>query len=372
MRLLLLVLLFFSFLTISSAYETKDNRSISLRMKTFTWDTNWNKRIIDYDELLSGGPPRDGIPPIDNPKFISIKKAKNWLSDNEPVIFLDIDEKVKIYPLSILMWHEIVNDELSNKKISVTFCPLCNSAIVFNRSLDGNLYDFGTSGLLRHSDLVMYDRQTESLWQQFTGEAIVGDMVNKQLEILASSIVGFKHAYENYPKALVLSKETGYIRDYGRNPYSGYDDINENPFLFNKKSDSRFRPMQKVVTVSLNGIDKAYSYDSLKNKSVYNDKELNLVIFHKKGAVSALDRSVIKNSRDDGAFTVYSSFLANEKLEFIYNNEEIKDINTNSTWNIFGKAINGKLKGKKLKPIVHADHFWFSWAVFKPNTLIYR
>ena len=369
MRLIFLILISFY---LAFAYDTDDNRSLTLKFKTLGWNTNWNKHSISYDELLSGGPQRDGIPPIDNPKFINIKEAKTWIKDKEPVIFVKIANKVKIYPIQVLMWHEIVNDELADKKISVTFCPLCNSAIVFDRVIDSVEYDFGTSGLLRNSDLVMYDRQTESLWQQFTGEAIVGDMIEKQLKFLASSLISFKDVYTNYPDALVLSKDTGYSRDYGRNPYSGYDDINQSPFLFDKKSDSRLRPMQKVLTLSLNGIDKAYTYNALKKRKVYNDKSLDLVLFYKKGTNAALDRTFIKDSKDDGAYTVYSNLLDNVKLDFIFKDGKIIDIQTGSTWNIFGKAVDGELKGKELKSIVHGDHFWFSWAVFKPNTLIFK
>lgn len=369
MRLVLIILISFFY---SFAFSTNDNRGIELRFKTFGWNTNWNKHTIDYDELLSGGPSRDGIPPIDKPKFVSTLDAKSWINDKEPVIFVKINDKVKAYPIQVLMWHEIVNDSLSDKKISVTFCPLCNSAIVFDRELDGTIYDFGTSGLLRNSDLVMYDRQTESLWQQFTGEAIVGDMVEKHLKILPSSLVSFKDVYENFPNALILSKDTGFNRDYGRNPYVGYDDINKSPFLFDKKSDDRLAPMQKVLTLSLNGVDKAYTYDALKKKKVYNDEALDLVVFYKKGTKASLDRAFINSSKDDGAYTVYSSFLDGEKLEFEYIDKKFIDTNTNSTWNIFGQAIDGKLKGKELKEIVHADHFWFSWAVFKPKTLIFK
>ena len=369
MKLIFSILISFIF---SFAYETDDNRSMGLRVKTFTWNTDWNKHSISYDELLSGGPARDGIPPIDNPKFISPQEAKKWIKDKEPVIFVKIGQSVKAYPISVLMWHEIVNDTLEDKKISVTFCPLCNSAIVFDRVLDGKEYDFGTSGLLRNSDLVMYDRQTESLWQQFTGEGIVGEMVDKQLKFIASSLLSFKDVYTNYPNALILSKETGYKREYGKNPYSGYDDINQTPFLFDKKSDSRLRPMQKVLTLSLNGIDKAYTYDALKKVNIYNDRDLGLILFYKKGTNAALDRSEIKYSKDDGSYTVYSNFLDGEKLDFNYINGNFVDKNTKSIWNIFGQAIEGKLKGKELKPIIHADHFWFSWAVFKPKTLVYK
>ncbi len=367
-----LIFLIFMISFVSFSYASINDRSLELKLHTLNWKTNWSKHSIAYSELLSGGPKRDGIPPIDKPKFTNINEAKKYIADKEPVIFVKINDEVKIYPIQILMWHEIVNDSISDKKISVTFCPLCNSAIVFNRILDEHEYDFGTSGLLRNSDLVMYDRQTQSLWQQFTGEAIVGDLLGKQLELLPSSLIGFKEVYENYPNAKVLSKDTGFNRDYGRNPYAGYDDINKTPFLFDKKSDSRLRAMQKVLTLSIDGIDKAYTYDSIKKIKVYNDSELDLVLFYKKGTNAALDSSKISSSRDDGAYTVYNNNLDGVKLKFFYDKGKFRDSQTKSTWNIFGLAIDGKLKGKELIPIVHADHFWFSWAVFKPKTLIYK
>ena len=200
---------------------TEDDRSVRLRAATGDWKTNWNRHTIQYDELLFGGPPRDGIPSIDAPKFISPAEAEAWLADNEPVIALEIDGDARAYPLQILIWHEIVNDVVGDVPVIVTFCPLCNATIVFDRRLDGTIYEFGASGLLRNSDLVMYDRTTESLWQQFTGEGIVGDLAGAQLTFLPSSIVSFADFRAAYPGGVVLSRETGYGRTYGSNPYPG-------------------------------------------------------------------------------------------------------------------------------------------------------
>ena len=152
---------------------TTDDRSDTLISLTQEWQTNWERRLISTDELLSGGPPRDGIPSIDDPQFVTATEAEEWIFGNEPVIAVEINGEARAYPLQILTWHEIVNDTLGDVPIIITFCPLCNSAIVFERTLDGESVEFGTSGLLRNSDLVMYDRQTETLWQQFTGEALI-------------------------------------------------------------------------------------------------------------------------------------------------------------------------------------------------------
>lgn len=350
-----------------------DDRNFALKYHTFGWDTNWKKHNIDYNELISGGPSRDGIPPIDKPIFETTSQAKSWIKDNEPLIFVKIENKTKAYPLQVLIWHEIVNDTLLDKKISVTFCPLCNASIVFDRTINGKVYDFGTSGLLRNSDLVMYDRQSESLWQQFTGTAIVGDMLGVKLEEINSSIVSFKDIYTNFPDTKILSKNTGHNRDYGRNPYTGYDDINQSPFMLKSPTDPRLKPMRRVATVTLNNKDKAYSYKILRKEKVINDdfEDKKLTLFYKDNIASALDRSQISQSKDIGSVIVYNRVIDNQTLDFYYHNGYF-DKQTNSQWNIFGEAVRGKLKGKKLTPVTHGSHFWFAWAVFKPKTIIYK
>jgi len=158
--------------------------------RTAGWDTNFCLHSVPYDEIFSGGPPRDGIPPIDSPRFETVDSADNWLEDLEPLIILEINDEVRAYPLQILIWHEIVNDEFEGKPVVVTFCPLCNTALVFTRpTINGEILTFGTSGNLRISDLVMWDRQTESWWQQFNGEAIVGDLTGIKLEFIPSAII---------------------------------------------------------------------------------------------------------------------------------------------------------------------------------------
>jgi hypothetical protein len=143
------------------------------------WVTNFNKSSIDLGELRSGGPPKDGIPAIVHPNFATINESLEWLDSKEPVISVEINGNAKAYPLQILIWHEIVNDLITDVPVVITFCPLCYSAIVFDRRVNGVVNTFGVSGLLRNSDMVMYDQITESFWQQFTGEAIVGDLRTK-------------------------------------------------------------------------------------------------------------------------------------------------------------------------------------------------
>ena len=373
MKAIILILFLFGSIFANNT-DGVDDRGFSLKISTLLWKTNWQKHSIDYNDLISGGPPRDGIPPIDNPTFETIQEAKSWLKDDEPLIFVNINNKSKAYPLQVLIWHEIVNDEIADKKISVTFCPLCNASIVFHRTIKGKDYDFGTSGLLRHSDLVMYDRQSESLWQQFTGTAIVGDMLGEKLQMINSSIVSFKDIYTNFTETKILSKDTGFRRDYGQNPYVGYDNINDSPFMLKTKVDSRLAPMIRVATISIDNKNKAYSYSKMKEINLLNDSFENqeLILFYKENVTSALDKEEIAQSKYSGTVLIYDSKLNDEILEFYYKENSFYDKQTNSKWNIFGKAIEGKLKGEQLKPIKHGSHFWFAWVVFKPETVVFK
>jgi hypothetical protein len=354
--------------------DDDDDRPARLRSVTARWGTNWSKHTIDYDELLSGGPPRDGIPSIDRPKFVSAGEAADWLADNEPVIALEIEGDARSYPLQILTWHEIVNDVVGGVPVIVTFCPLCNAAITFDRRVGGQVYEFGTSGLLRNSDLVMYDRTTESLWQQLTGEAIVGDMVGRRLKFLSSSLVSFDDFRQAYPRGKVLSRDTGHNRDYGRNPYTGYDRADQSPFLFDGEQDGRLLPMERVVTVSLEGVDVAYPLSVLSEVHVVEDSPggVDLVVWHVPGTSSALDTASIAQGQDVGAAGVFRPTLDGRKLSFHFMDGAFVDEETGSTWNVLGQAIAGPLAGESLTPVVHGNHFWFAWAAFKPETVIYQ
>lgn len=354
---------------------TTDDRATGLKSLTSSWNTNWNRRTIATDEILSGGPPRDGIPSIDDPKFISQEEATEWLAGNEPVVAVEFNGDARAYPLQILTWHEIVNDTVGDIPVIVTFCPLCNSAIVFDRTLDGEPVEFGTSGLLRNSDLIMYDRMTESLWQQFTGEAIIGDAVGTKLTFLPSSLISFDDFRAAYPEGTILSRDTGIARDYGRNPYAGYDEIGNNPFLFRGDLDERLAAVERVVTISLdNGTDIAYPLSILSEMGAINDTqgEIDLVVFHLPGTSSALGASVIADAEDVGATGVFSRLVDGQTLTFSRDGETFVDAATGSTWNIVGHAVDGELAGTQLEPIIHGDHFWFSWAAFKPDTIIYQ
>jgi hypothetical protein len=336
--------------------------------------TDFSKHSVPYSEILSGGPPKDGIPPIDAPQFIPVNEADEWLEDREPVVFVQVDDDARAYPIQILMWHEIVNDVVGNEPLIVSFCPLCNTAIAFKRTFNGQVLDFGTTGRLRYSNLIMYDRQTETWWQQATGDAIAGEHTGTQLEFYPASMISWADFKALHPNGKVLSRDTGHPRDYGRNPYYGYDDINQTPFLFDGATPDQLPPMARVLTIDLNSEAVAYPYDVLSELNVINDVVggNDVVIFWTEGTASALDTSNIPEGRDVGAAVAYSRLLDIQVLDFEFKDGKILDTQTGSEWNIFGLSVAGELKGSQLTPVVSINHFWFSWAAFKPETRIYQ
>lgn len=336
--------------------------------------TDFSKHSVPYSEILSGGPPKDGIPAIDEARFISVDEADEWMRDREPVVFVQVGHEARAYPIQILMWHEIVNDTVGGEPLLVTFCPLCNTAIAFKRTFNEQVLDFGTTGRLRYSNLIMYDRQTETWWQQATGDAIAGEHTGAQLEFYPASMISWADFKDLYPNGRVLSRDTGHSRNYGRNPYYGYDDINQTPFLYDGSTPDQLPPMARVLTVELNNEAVAYPYDVLGELNVVNDVIGGnaVVVFWTEGTASALDTSNIPEGREVGSAAAYSRSLDNQVLDFEFENGKILDIQTGSEWNILGVAIAGELTGKQLAPVVSINHFWFSWAAFKPQTRIYQ
>jgi len=338
------------------------------------FDTDYSKHTIDLSTLKSGGPPKDGIPSIDTPSFVSVEAARNWVAPEEPVILLEHKDAARAYPLQILTHHEIVNDRIAGTPVAVTFCPLCYSALAFKRVLDGETVEFGVSGLLRNSDLVMYDRKTETLWQQLTGNAIVGDLAGQTLEQLPSQIVSFRQFAEAHPAGEVLSRDTGHSRPYGRNPYAGYDNIDNKPFAFDGPADDRLPPMAKVVAVSMGDMYKAYPHSVTEKKRVIHDTmgDRPLAIFHAPGAVSALDAAQISESKEVGATGVFDRRADGRTLHFSYAGDgRFEDEETGSTWTVTGEAVAGPLKGTQLNRVQHGDYFAFAWLAFRPDATIY-
>jgi hypothetical protein len=338
------------------------------------FDTDFSQRSVSFDEILSGGPPRDGIPPIDDPQFVSVDEAAEWLEPVEPVIRVVQNGEARAYPIQILTWHEIVNDTVGDVPVVVTFCPLCNTGIAFKRTVDEQVLDFGTTGRLRRSNLIMYDRQTESWWQQATGEAIIGEMTGEQLEFVLAEMIAWEDFQAANPDGLVLSRNTGFDRPYGNNPYQGYDNINNTPFLFEGETPDTLPAVARVLTVDLAGEAVAYPFEVLQAQHVINDTvaDTEIAVFWAPGTASALDTTEIAQGRDVGAANAFLRELDGQTLTFVLEDDQIVDEQTGSTWNVLGTAVSGELAGEQLEPVVAVNHFWFSWAAFKPETRVYQ
>ncbi len=347
---------------------------VNINFSPSGWTTDFCQTTIDMSEVISGGVPRDGIPPIDNPIFDDVSVATQWLQPQSPVIVVEVEGEARAYPLSILTRHEIVNDEIAGIPVAVTFCPLCNSAMVFDRRVEDDILRFGVSGNLRNSDLIMWDDVTESWWQQLTGEGIVGEFAGTQLTILPSVVFGFGVFEERHPNGMVLSPETT-GRTYGSNPYAGYDSRDPRTFLFRGEVDERLNPTERVIAGIIDAQPMAYPFGLLEAERVVNHtvNETDLVVLWQPGAASALDDRIIDNSRDVGMAAIYAREVDGQTFTFVYDAdaEEIRDQQTDSLWNVFGEAVSGELEGTQLRQLLAAPHFWFAWAAFHPETPLY-
>ena len=339
------------------------------------WSTDFCSSQVDFLDFLSGGPPKDGIPAITDPHMESIEEAAAWLSDRSPVIAVEIEGEARAYPQAVLMWHEIANDKIGGQPIAVTFCPLCNSSITYDRRVNGETLDFGVSGLLRNSDLVMFDRQTESWWQQLTGEGLVGNYAGVLLDLVPSQVISFGSFAERHPQGLVMSRETGYYRRYGINPYDNYDSTPGQPFLFRGQVDPRLdSAVAHVLAAKIGDTAKAYPFAVLREERVINDtfSDTPIVIFFQAGVASALGNPVIDSAADLGTAGMYQATLNDQVLNFRANDDgSFSDVQTNSTWNAFGEATAGELAGQELTWVHAFPHFWFAWAAFHPETEVY-
>jgi hypothetical protein len=347
-----------------------------LRVSTANWATDFSRHDIPLDEIISGGPGKDGIPAIDEPKFRPVDRV-DWLVEREPVIAFGIGDDWRAYPIQILVWHEIVNDVVAGTPVTVTFCPLCHTAIAFDRRVGDRVLDFGTTGNLRHSDLVMYDRQTESWWQQATGRAIVGELTATQLDFLPSQLISWGQFVAAHPDGMVLSRETGHPRDYDRNPYPGYDSIDSDPFLLEDKTliDGRLSPKVRILGLVIGDEAVAYAFPFLAEQPVVNDEVGGepIVVVWTDGTASGLGGPTVAGGEIVGAANAFSAVLDGRTLTFEPADDgAMRDIETGSTWTFEGRATAGELEGTQLELLVADSPFWFAWAVFRPDTRVWQ
>jgi hypothetical protein len=316
--------------------------------------------IVPLDQIVSGGPPPDGIPSIDDPKFISIQEADTHLEDSELVLGLNVNGDIRAYPLQILVWHEIVNDNVGGVPVALTYCPLCFTNQVFNRTLEnGQILEFGTSGKLYNSNLVMYDRATNSLWSQAMSQGIVGKLAGVKLDRIPFDVAYWKEWKELYPDSKVLSTDTGSARPYGADPYGDYYTNGDVLFPVSNKDD-RLGLKEIVIGFENNGQYKAYKLQEIENKRVIND-QVN-------------GKPIVLLSLHPFMIRAYDPLVGGQVLEFSYNakDQNFIDTETGSLWNSDGKAFDGQMKGKRLTRLPFDEGFWFEWVAFHPKTELYQ
>lgn len=277
------------------------------------------KYIIDPDKIIPGGPPKDGIPSIDHPKFVSVEEADKWIKDNELVLAIAYKGVKRVYPLQIMVWHEIVNDKIAGDPILITYCPLCGSGIAYERKINAEEVEFGTSGKLYNSNLVMYERKTDTYWTQIDGLAVVGELTGTRLTPISIDTFVWRDWKKENTDSQVLSQDTGFKRSYGKDPYGSYY---EDSYLFFpvEKRDDRIHPKTVVFGIQVNGVFKAYKEEDLKKLKIIED---------------TVNGVKIKVERDDAGAV---------KITNVGTGEEI----------------------------IKERDFWFAWYAFHPDTQLWR
>ncbi len=327
-------------------------------------DKELESRLNEFAKnIVSGGPPKDGIPPVDRPKYVPVQDADNFLGEKDVVFVVENIDTEKIYPQKILVWHEIVNDVIGGERVSITYCPLTGSTVGFKGKFDSNETTFGTSGKLLNSNLVMYDRATDSYFPQILGMAVKGSQKGKTLEEFPVIWTTWDRAKAKYPGALVLSADTGFLRQYGTDPYGSYQEKGTyydsgDPFFPVMVTDSRLAAKEVVIGIRINNSALAI----VKNKLV-ESRVANL----------RMDNRSIVAFYDESLDTVrtYSGHIGTDILNFETRGGKIFDRESNSEWSVLGESTGGEMRGTKLRPINSFDVMWFAWFSFYPQTELY-
>ena len=332
--------------------------------------------LVSPLDVLSGGPPPDGIPSIDAPEFERATDV-GFLQPQEAVVTLTLNGDARAYPAQVLLWHEIVNDTVGGEPVTITYCPLCNTAIGYYRQLGDRIFDFGTSGRLYNSALVMYDRQTESLWAHYTGQAIAGALTGSQLELIPMATVAFETFLDEHPNGLVMTRPGGFGRSYGTNRYVNYDTPNGSPTFFGGTPDDRLPPQTRVLVVRHGDASVAVQLDTLSSAGVLplSLGGTTVIALHLPGTATPIQNQQVAFGRDVGATGVFDPNVDGQALTFSRMPDAASsagpgaftDDQTGSTWSILGRALDGPLAGAQLQPIEHIDTFWFAAAAYDPT-----
>ena len=309
-RIILLLTAFFGFLAYHYSASAGPNNGFDI-----------SNAIVPAHEILSGGPAKDGIPALSDPELIDPAEA-SYLKANDRVIGVSMEGISRAYPIAILNWHEIVNDQINDIRYAVTYCPLCGTGVAFYSDIEGKVTDFGVSGLLYNSDVLLYDRDSESLWSQIMGQAVAGKHVGVKLKALPVSHTTWRDWLKRHPDTKVLSTRTGYSRDYLRNPYQGYEESRQLYFGVNNRAPDTYHPKELVIGVEFDGIFKAYPFSELEK---------------------------------------------NNQTQF---RDSINGVDITISWDSENQSVS--LTNKEGVEIAGIQGFWFAWFAFHPDTLVFK
>ncbi|MEM8924419.1 MAG: DUF3179 domain-containing protein [Actinomycetota bacterium] len=322
--------------------------------------------LVDRYLIVSGGVQPDAIPPIDEPRFENVADV-DWLTDGEAVLALEVEGAARAYPVQVMIWHEIVNDTVGGVPVTVSYCPLCNSATAFERRVaDGTVLDFGVSGGLYQSALVMYDRQSESLWTHFDGRAVIGDRIGEALTLVPVATVSWADFAAAHPDGRVLARVDP-SRPYGRNPYGSHDSRTDPlPGFFRGEVDPRLAPMERVVGVQIEGAEVAIPLTRLQAERlvIVDIGDRRAAVAWVPGAVSALDTDRVDEGAEIGSTGVF--WIEGDVVSGA-DGEALAIPATGARWDILGRALHDS-SAAALEPVPHVDTFWFAWSSYHPAT----
>lgn len=319
------------------------------------------KHLIPLNRVQSGGPPKDGVPSLDDPEFVGPDRWDEMgYQDDGFVIGVEVNGGRRAYPFQVLVWHEIANDVLEGLPLLVSYCPLCGSAIVFVREVEGEPVEFGVSGKLYNSDLLMYDRRTDTLWSQITGTAVVGELTGDQLEIYPSQLMTWADWKSAYPDSEVLALPRSFGRDYTRNPYAGYDEDTSIWFGVTD-TDDRLHPKERISGIEID----EQTFGAYPDADVREHGPVNDVL----GDVPLL---VAADPNAGGNVVAFDRRVDGRTLTFEADGDMLVDTETGSRWNYAGEAVEGELAGAKLDEVPPIKGFWFAWYAFHQDTELWQ
>ncbi len=322
---------------------------------------NGDDWLIPRNEVRDGGPGKDGIPALSEPELVSLDEI-TWLQDDDLVLAFADGEEIRAYPHPILDWHEIINDKTENHSVSVIYCPLTGTGIGWNRILNGNETTFGVSGLLYNSNIIPYDRATNSNWSQLLLKSVNGSLSGQEAETYNLVETSWETWKKMYPASKVVSKNTGYSRSYGSYPYGAYRE-NESLIFPVSNADNRLHAKERVLAIFKDEKARAFTFDALTENN-------NIILDNLSGK-----KIIVTGSQEDNLMVAFQTVTEDgTQLSFQVIENKLPEILTDSegnTWNVFGRAVSGPRKGERLKTVTRMMGYWFSFAAFYPDIELY-